>query len=805
MKKNQIFSHWRKGLTPWGKILKTMKVFTFLMLVAIVHVSASSYSQNSRLSLNMKNATIKDVLMRIEEQSEYRFLYSDSKIDVEKKVNIDLTDMKIEDILNTVFDGTDIGYRIVSRQILLSSKSESSQVGQQARSVTGKVTDSSGAPLPGVSVVIKGTTNGIITDADGNYSLANVSTDATLVFSFVGMKAQEVSVAGKTSINVKMEEETVGIEEVVAIGYGTMKKSDLTGSVSNIKAEKFFIQAPRNVQDLLRANAAGLNISIATDAKAEASLSIRGKGTLAANGDPLIVIDGVIYEGVLADINPQDISNIDILKDASSSAVYGAKSANGVIVITTKKGKIGKPIININSNISIAHSASQPEILDAEGFLKFRQDYNEGRNSETYLTKYPQIFTNPEKLNGVSELDWYNYDQTVPATSLTDSQLTTKWLSRLNLTSPEIDNYFKGNITKWNDLVFQNAIQQDYTVSVSNATDYTTQYWSLGWTDREGIIVGDRYKNFRARVNIESKIVSFLTVGLNAQFASRNEGFLKCNWSQMTMISPYGSNNINDLQSVYRRRPTGLDPVNPFYDNLYTDRKNVSHTLNTSLYAKVFLPLGIEYQLNYTPHYNWYEYYNHYSSDGELWKSTGGQSTRTTSKSFNWQIDNILRWKKEFASIHKIEITLLANAEKAQYWSTTANATKYSPNDILGYHRLQAGEVQTVSSNDTYQTGDALMGRIFYSLKNKYMATASVRRDGYSAFGKKNPHAVFPAIALGWAFTQEKFLTNIKWLNYGKLRFSWGENGNRSIGKWGQAYFHISINPEVFILLRKFM
>jgi TonB-linked SusC/RagA family outer membrane protein len=307
----------------------------------------------------------------------------------------------------------------------------------------------------------------------------------------------------------------------------------------------------------------------------------------------------------------------------------------------------------------------------------------------------------------------------------------------------------------------------------------------LGWTDREGIIVGDRYKNLRARVNLESKIASFLTVGLNSQFASRDESFLKCDWSQMTMISPYGSNNINDPESIYQRRPTGLDPINPFYDNKYTDRKDMHFNLSNNLYAKVFLPFGIEYQMNYTPNLTWYEYYNHYSSEGESWTATGGQSTRTNSKTFNWQIDNILRWKKEFAKIHKLEVTLLANSEKGQYWSTTANAKNYSPSDILGYHRLQAGAVPTVSSNDTYRTGDALMGRIFYSVKNKYMATTSIRRDGYSAFGKKNPHAVFPSIALGWVFSEEKFLKSAdSWLDYGKLRISWGENGNRDIGQY---------------------
>lgn len=760
-----------------------MKLTTILLLFALLTATAgSTYSQSARINLKMKDASLVDIFREIERKSEFGFFFKSEDMDINKHISIDLQNATIGEILEKILI-SNYSYRILDKNIII-TKINSAEV-QQQKSVTGRVTDSSGGTLPGVSVVIKGTTNGTITDMDGNYKISNIPENGTLVFSFVGMKTQEVAVGNKVTINITLTEETVGIEEVVAIGYGSAKKRDLTGSVASIKAESLSIQAPRNVQDILRSNAAGLNIGIATDAKAEASLAIRGKGTLAASSDPLLVLDGVIYEGALADINPQDISNIEVLKDASSAAVYGSKAANGVIVITTKRGKTGKPIINVNSNIAIARSASQPKILDSKGFLKFRQDYNEGRNSEAYLSKYQQIFSSPFELNGVSQLEWYNYDQKTPATSVTEDQLTTQWLSRLNFTTPEIENYFSGNITKWDDLVFQNAIQQDYTVSVSNATDYTTQYLSLGWTDREGIIVGDRYKNLRARVNLESKIASFLTVGLNSQFASRDESFLKCDWSQMTMISPYGSNNINDPESIYQRRPTGLDPINPFYDNKYTDRKDMHFNLSNNLYAKVFLPFGIEYQMNYTPNLTWYEYYNHYSSEGESWTATGGQSTRTNSKTFNWQIDNILRWKKEFAKIHKLEVTLLANSEKGQYWSTTANAKNYSPSDILGYHRLQAGAVPTVSSNDTYRTGDALMGRIFYSVKNKYMATTSIRRDGYSAFGKKNPHAVFPSIALGWVFSEEKFLKSAdSWLDYGKLRISWGENGNRDIGQY---------------------
>ena len=653
----------------------------------------------------------------------------------------------------------------------------------QSYVITGTVTDEKGELLIGVNVMEKGTSNGTVTDVDGNYSIMVSGNNAVLTFSYIGYVIQDVAISNQKIVNVKLKEDSQNLDEVVVIGYGTAKKRDLTGAISNIKTEKLEVEAPRSVQDLLRANSSGLNISLSTGANGDAQIKLRGETTLKAGASPLLVLDGVIFEGSLSDINPNDIQAVDVLKDASSAAVYGAKAANGVIVITTKKGKTGKPVITFNTNIGFVKVANKPDLLDGPGFIKYRQDYEIGRHSDEYLLQYPEIFNDPKKLNNVSKLDWYNYDQQTPVSSVTDEQLMRSWLTRLELKAPEIDNYMNGITTKWDDLVFQTGLQQDYTASISNKTDNVSYYWSFGYTDREGIKVGDRFKNLRTRLNLESKITDFLTLGINASFASRDEGFLTCDWGQMVRISPYGSNNLDDPDSPYQKYPTGdITPVNPFYDNMYRDRKDLKNILNANIYAQVYLPFGIEYQINFTPYYEWKEYYNHNSSQNESWNH-GGESERKHNKTFSWQVDNILRWKKDFNRIHKIEVTLLANAEKKQTWETKAKSSNFSPSDILGYHRIQAGSVPYTESKDTYSTGDALMGRIFYSYYDKYMLTASIRRDGYSAFGQMNPRATFPAVALGWVFTSEKFAESASnWLNYGKLRFSWGENGNREIG-----------------------
>ncbi|WP_245729443.1 SusC/RagA family TonB-linked outer membrane protein [Niabella drilacis] len=661
-----------------------------------------------------------------------------------------------------------------------------SVLGQGGRwAVTGVVTNQSGTPVPGVTVLIKGTSTGTVTNQKGAFTI-NVpeGPNTILEFSSTGYQRQEKEVSGNAKIDVTLATETLGMDEVVVIGYGTAKRKDVTGAVASVQATKLEKEAPRSVQDLLRGNAAGLIIGQGNSAKADADLLVRGSGTLKASSSPLNVLDGVIFDGSFADLNPNDIQSIDILKDASATAVYGARAANGVVLITTKKGISGKPRITFNSNVGFVENANMPRVMNGPEFLQWRYDYEVGRRTSAYLQQYPEMFIDPRKLTNVKPLDWYNYDQKTPATSVTEEQLLRSWLARLDLKSPEIDNYINNKVTNWQDLVFQRGFQQDYTAAISNKNENSSYYFSVNHVDRKGIIVGDRFKDFRTRLNLESKVASFLKIGANTNFSIRNEGFLQADWAQMTAISPYGSNNIGDTSvlPLYQRLPTSdATPVNPFYDNLYRDRKDQTSSINSSLYAIVSLPYGFELQTNYTPTLIWHEYYNHESSKNIAWTATGGSSERKFEKTFNWQIDNVLRWKKRYG-IHNFEVTFLQNAEKGQYWQTDATGTAYSPSDILGYHRLQAATVPHASSNDTYKTGDALMGRLFYSLKDRYMLTASIRRDGYSAFGARNPRATFPALAFAWDLSGEKFMKSTgSWLDYLKLRLSWGQNGNRDI------------------------
>ncbi|NDV67417.1 SusC/RagA family TonB-linked outer membrane protein [Dysgonomonas sp. 25] len=652
------------------------------------------------------------------------------------------------------------------------------------KSISGIVLDEKEEPVIGATVAVKGTSTGVMTDLDGRFEL-EVPTKGVFTVSYLGYRTQEITIGNTSEYRVVLEENELSLDEVVVIGYGTAKKRDLTGAISSLRTDKLQTEAPRSVQDLLRANVAGLNIGVDGKAKGASSLMIRGKGTLKDGGEPLIVVDGVIYDGDLSDLNPNDIASVDVLKDASSAAVYGAKSGYGVIVIMTQKGKnTGKPVVNFNASMGWVTMADQRKVLSPEGYIKMRQDLKNGSQSDADKQRFPQMYTDPRKLDGVSQLDWYNYNQGTPVPSVTEEELLLAWVTRLDFSTPEQENFLAGKTTNWENQVFHTGVQQDYSASISNRNEQGSYYWSVGWQDRESLYVGDRFTRLTSRLNLESNINKYITIGMNMNFAMRNEGYLTADWGQARRLSPYAANTIGIDGDPYQLYPTGdTASKNPFYDNLYTDRKEKITTLNGTMFGRLNLPYGFEYQVNFTPHLRWKEFFNHNSTEHIGRKEADAE--RTHEKWSNWQVDNVFRWKMEFDKKHNVEFTGLINAEKNQFWRTESRTSQFRPNDQLGYHHMGAGTIPKAYSNDTYNTRDALMGRLFYSYMNKYMLTTSVRRDGYSAFGKDNPHATFPAVALGWVFTGEKFGEKLApWMTYGKLRFSWGENGNSDIGSY---------------------
>lgn len=794
----------KKKCNPTGllidrqKLIRYMKLTIFFVLVGLLSVSAASYSQSTKLNLRVENATITDFFSKVEDVSEFYFFFKNDAVNISKRVNLDVKNQTIDKILDLVLADTELKYKIVDRYIVISNDLErdGNMLLQQDQKFTvkGSVKSQSGELLPGVTVSVKGTTMGTITDINGNYVLNIPSGTSTLIFSFVGLKTQEIAVNNKTTIQVIMEEESIGLEEVVAVGYGTMKKSDLTGSVSSVKSSQVENEKPQALQDILRGNIAGLQVGFSTNAKGGGNLEVRGDNTLTASSNPLVVLDGVIYQGGLEDINPNDIESIDVLKDASSAAVYGARSANGVILVTTKKGKQGKPVINVNSSMGLATMATVQDVYGPYEFLDWRTKvmqslnyYNAATNTKLYK------FVDPTKLpEGVTETQWRDGSS---------GELTDIWLARLGLLPVEIANYKAGNSVDWTDMVFKNGLRQDHNISLSGKKDEITYYFSLGYNNNEGIIVGDGYSTIRSRINLDAKVTDWLSVGVNTQFANRDESkmnrsnsdgsnpdpTIQADWGLRVNNSPWGS-IYKDDGVTWRISPVddlGRGAKHPLYDMTFQSRRRLYNTLNTTLYAQIKLPFNISYQMNFAPRFEWYEFMNHQQSKHEDWALFGGQAKRLQSKTYSWQVDNLLKWNQTFNKIHKFDVTLLVNAEKLQSWEDYMSAQNFQPTDALEFHRMEAGVGTTfqITSNDQYETANALMGRIFYSLKDRYMLTMTVRRDGYSAFGQNHPYGIFPSAALGWVLTEESFAKN-NILTYGKLRFSWGSNGNRAIGRY---------------------
>lgn len=663
--------------------------------------------------------------------------------------------------------------------------------------------------VPGVSVTVQSTTNGTTTDDNGRFKLDNVSKTARLVFSSVGFKSQTIAVGNQTTFNVTLETEASSLDQIVVIGYGTTKKKDLTGAVASVKATQLENEHPASIQDILRGNIAGLNVGFTTSPKGDADLQVRGRNTLNAGSSPLVVLDGIIYYGTLADINPNDIETIDVLKDASSAAVYGAKAASGVIQVTTKKGKAGKPTINVNSSVGIASMSVNERVYNAQEFLNVWR--REGKYS-TNVNAKPYQYDDPRTLpSGVSVADWLAFDNSNPA-----ADPVVVWLQRLNLQPVEVANYQKGQSIDWYDMMFQNGLRQDYNVSLSGRKEGINYYWSLGYMNNEGIVSNDEYNVARSRLNIDAKVTNFLSVGMNTQFSIRDESAVPVDWTLITANSPWGS-YWNDDSTLLRFNPN--DEVsggnNPYGVPTYTNRMRKYYELNASLYAKVSLPFDIKYQVNFTPRFEWYNYFNGESSKWQAWSGFGGRATRENRSVYQWQVDNLLTWSKDIARDHHVDVTLLANAEKYQVWRSKMVNTGFQPSDVLSYHNMAAGTNPVITNTGDYSdengtlgdelsTADALMARLFYSYKSKYMLTLTVRRDGYSAFGQSNPRATFPSAAFGWVFSDESFIKNAGWLNYGKLRVSYGLNGNRDIGRYVALsdlqtgkYLHILPNGTV--------
>ncbi|MCG6190323.1 SusC/RagA family TonB-linked outer membrane protein [Maribellus maritimus] len=687
---------------------------------------------------------------------------------------------------------------------------------QQTTTISGTVTGENGAPVPGVTVVEKGTTNGTVTDIDGNYTISNVPSGATIAFSFVGMKTQEFEVTDQSTIDVTMETDAIGLEEVVAIGYGTAKKQDLTGAVSSVNAEQMIKYQPANVQELIRSAVPGLKVGYSTSAKNTPDFEIRANNTIKADVDddideeaeankPLIVLDGVIFNGDITAINVNDIATVDILKDASAAAIYGSRASNGVIVFTTKTGSTGQPTITASAKLGIVTRGKHLNWHEAgDEVMTWLTDMNESINS---LSQNPwSKFDKYENVPSEYQSDWLDANGISGETDPT--VITTAWLNAFGFETNEKENYLLGRTFDWNDFLYHTGIRQDYDLSVNGRNNYVSYYWSLGYTNSQSVVMAESFSQITSRLNLDVKATSFLNLGIKANFAYQDEGDEPID-ADVRSASPYDAPwqnvvyndnipTIGDLPNKYPREylktaGAGSNRGNPYLDPAYTTRKYDRYRIFTTLYAKLTLPFGIQLTSNFSPRFDFQKRLRYEDSANPVWNN-GGYVQRRHNQSYEYQLDNILNWSKEFGQ-HRLDVTGLVNTEKSQSWYTESAATNFSPTEALGFHAIAFGLIPTADSDDEVITRDALMGRVNYSYGNRYNLSASIRRDGYSRFGLNKKHATFPSISAGWTLTNEGFMAGRPgWLTFLKLRGSWGVNGNSSgLSKYA-AYATLSDN-----------
>ncbi len=761
MKKNRSLYGEVGTNVPLEKIFRKMKITLLVVLLSTVQILANSvYSQNTKFTLAKENTTVENVLGTIEDQSEYYFLYNGKLVDVAQKVSIKVDNLSLEKTLNELFLNTNIVYKIYDRQVVLSPIDGVSGT-QQEKTVTGKVTDASGSPLTGVTVVIKGTSTGIISDADGKYTLKNVPANASLQFSFMGMKSQEVIVGNKTAINVVMNEEAFGLDEVVAIGYGVMRKSDLTGSVGSVKSDVLKKQAVASFEQGLQGKVAGVQVTATSGSPGGVvDVRIRGGNSLTSGNQPLYVIDGYPVtaggaaggngagQNPMATLNPGDIESMEILKDASATAIYGSRGANGVILITTKRGKSGKTTVSYDGYSGVQQVAKKLDMMNA---TEWGTMANIAAANDSRPAYYPSATPNP-LYPAISEL---------------------------------------GEGTDFQKEIFSSSAPiQNHNITITGGTENTKFSILGGYFDQESIVKNQNFNRVSFRNNIDTKISS--RINLSTSFtASRvttnvgrengdgggNTSIINAALVMPPTVPVYdaaGEYILMNFLSGSSTVPNPVPYVNHLLDKGTIDRVLASADLSINIMEGLTLKVSAGADLSSALR----EVYE--PKQTNTGASANGIAQQQNSRNQSISNENVLTYLKR-TGIHSINAIIGTSALSIQdKWS--GMTAKNFISDVYEYNNLDAGATwdkpYSGRNKNTLLSG---FGRINYVMMDRYLITVTGRADGSSKFGTNNKWAFFPSVAAAWRMDQESFMKPVEWVSNLKLRGSYGITGNQNI------------------------
>ena len=739
------------------KNVRIMKLVLIMLTVMLFRVSATeSYAQSTRINLSMENYTVKDVLKGIESRSEFTFYYNDKVINTNKRVTVNAEDKNISEILALILPDCD--FKIYNKNIIITEKkAEETKATQEGKKITGVVLDAFG-PVVGANIVEKGTMNGVISDSEGRFVL-NVAPGATLIVSYIGYVSQEIKINDQASYTITLREDTETLEEVVVVGYGTMKKKDLTGAVKRVNLENSPAVSNMSLSQALVGSTAGVNTAQSGYAGEDVSLSIRGSNSFSASQNPLIVLDGIIYNGSMSDINVNDISSIDILKDASAAAVYGARSANGVILVTTKKGKTEKPTVSFNMSIGTQSASNySASYMNAEEYTMRLADYAYQQDLHT----------------------WYQTNPTNDAGRPAYPDVSTREARAYYLRSQEEkDNYMLGTDIDWIDKVMRTGLTQDYNLGVGGSSEYVNYYLSGAYHDEEGLLLNDQFKRYTFNAKVDTKVTDWLKIGANVNFSHRDYSGVSANFDYATKATPMATYDF-DTPGYYRMEFANESAMKDPLQYLAIDNSDLRNTLFLTLTGRVDVPFikGLSYDFNYSTTRYHRDNNTFYPADVDGGFINNGKAVKEPENENAYLFNHIFAYQREFGD-HSLNATFVYTTEKR--WGDKATAESFDT-DNLGYNNLGIGTLFTLASTAWQESNVGLMGRINYNYKNRYLLTGTVRRDGYSGFGSNNKYVTLPSASIGWVISEEDF--NPFEDTYLKLRLSYGQNGNQGIGRY---------------------
>lgn len=764
----------KRGLTS---TLLIMNFTAILLTVTCLQVGARGIAQN--ITLSEKNVPLQKVFKSIEDQTGYVFFFNYAWLRHARKVSVEARNASLMEALELCFKDQPLTYEIVNRTIVLKPKTPAAgRVGSQdplhgppidikgapisdkdepvlkiIHTVTGTVTNEKGEPLEGASVTEKGYSIGVTTDNRGRFSINLAENEGVLIISHVGYQTQELAVGTRNTVDIRLISLNTQMDAVIVVGYGTQKRSDITGSVASVPKDRLSKIPVTNVLQALEGSVAGYTLTQTSSVPgSSANQQVRGLSSITASTTPLIILDGVPFPGQTNDISPGTIESIEVLKDASATAIYGTRGSSGVILITTKRGATGKPTISYNGFAGGETWAHEVKPMDATAF------------------KIKNVVWNQQTGGTNTNI---NSDSVVNAT--------------------EVTNHRAGQVTDWMKLIKQPGYIQSHNLSFSGGTKDVRYFINGEYTKEKGILKGYQYTRVSLRSNLNANLTDWLAVGTSLFYTNNNTDGGHSDLTLAGQMSPYGQPT----------NPDGTWNILPMYGNtlytnpflgLYKPTKNRNNNLTGTGYIDVtpaIIP-GLKYRLNgsYTYLPSRYDTYT-----GRNANDNQGTAIVYAGESTSWILENILSYTKDLKQ-HHFDLTALYSAQKTQSFNSLITAKGFI-NDGLGFNNTSAATTQTTQSNfntaNTSYPSLALpsqilsqMGRLNYSYAGKYLLTATVRRDGYSAFGNlTDKYGAFPSVAVGWNVHREDFMNKISFVNMLKIRASYGTTGNSAIGTYG--------------------